>query len=204
MGGYLANTKMQQMHSPQEYVGMVVSNLTNAILTLYSKGARKFAFLGLLPLGCIPGMRSLANDPNGGCLEAVSSMSRAHNAAMSKEFKGLASVLPGLKIADSNLYDFMKDRLDNPSKYGFKEAVKVCCGGVSRCGEKKEMQEYELCENPKEYIWWDLYHPTERIHQQFAEVMWRGLDGYIQSINLQNLFHKEEPVVVIADEIDEL
>eukprot|EP01018_Ginkgo_biloba_P027908 Gb_32388 [translate_table: standard] len=209
MGGYLANPKMQQLHPPQEYVGMVVSNLTNAIQNLYTKGARKFGNLGLASLGCLPIIRAMANDPNGGCLQAASDLSRAHNGALSQAFKGLASVLPDLKIADSNFYDFLKDRMDNPSKYGFKEGVKACCGsgpygGVFSCGGKREVKEYELCEDPKEYIWWDSYHPTERIHQQFAEAMWGGSDGSIQPFNLRNLFQQEESNDVVGDSIDEL
>lgn len=31
MGGYLGNPKVREIHNPQEYVGMVIGNLTNAI-----------------------------------------------------------------------------------------------------------------------------------------------------------------------------
>ncbi|KAH9305593.1 hypothetical protein KI387_009997, partial [Taxus chinensis] len=117
LGGYLANPEIQQLHPPQEYVGMVVTNVTKAIQILYSKGARKFGNLGLSALGCLPIMRAMANDPNGGCLAAASAMAAAHNSALSTAFQGLASVLPGLTIADSNFYDFLNDRLEQPSKY---------------------------------------------------------------------------------------
>lgn len=31
MGGYLGNPKMQQLHQPEEYMGMVIGNLTAAL-----------------------------------------------------------------------------------------------------------------------------------------------------------------------------
>lgn len=34
MGGYLGNPKMQELHPPEEYIGMVVGNLTQAIQVL--------------------------------------------------------------------------------------------------------------------------------------------------------------------------
>ncbi|GLJ10869.1 hypothetical protein SUGI_0136920 [Cryptomeria japonica] len=193
LGGYLGNPKMQELHPPEEYVGMVVTNVTKAIQILYSKGARKFGHLGLSPLGCLPIMRAIASDPNGGCLGVGSVLARSHNSALSTAFRALASALPGLTIADSNFFDFLNDRLEKPSEYGFKEGVKACCGsgpygGIFSCGGQREEKEYEVCEDPKNYVWWDAYHVTESIHKQFAEAMWAGSDAVIQPTNLRELF----------------
>nr|XP_016459169.1 PREDICTED: GDSL esterase/lipase 5-like [Nicotiana tabacum] len=76
MGG-LTKKCSQQLHGPEEYLGMVVGNLTQE---LYEKGARKFGFLSLSPLGCLPALRAL--NPGGGCFEAASDLALAHNNAL--------------------------------------------------------------------------------------------------------------------------
>lgn len=36
MGGYLGNPRVRELHNPEEYIGMVIGNLTNAIQVSYS------------------------------------------------------------------------------------------------------------------------------------------------------------------------
>ena len=45
MGGYLGNPKMQELYNPEQYVGMVIGNLTQAIQVslkylLFTAGSR--------------------------------------------------------------------------------------------------------------------------------------------------------------------
>lgn len=45
MGGYLGNPKMQELHPPQEYIGMVVGNLTQTIQVSFFPLIFLFLFL---------------------------------------------------------------------------------------------------------------------------------------------------------------
>lgn len=91
----------------------------------------------------------------------------------------------------------------------FKDGVNACCGagpygGVYSCGGTKKATEYQLCENPHEYIWWDSFHPTERIHEQFAKALWDGPPFSVGPYNLQELFwSKEKKRMTIADIVDD-
>ncbi|KHN49083.1 hypothetical protein glysoja_033293 [Glycine soja] len=77
---------MQKSLNPQQFVGMVIGNLTQAIQvslisrklkmryqSLHEKGARKFGFVGFSPLSCLPALRALNLKANkSGCFEAAS------------------------------------------------------------------------------------------------------------------------------------
>ncbi|CAJ1975715.1 unnamed protein product [Sphenostylis stenocarpa] len=208
MGGYLGNPKMQEIYNPEQYVGMVIGNLTQAIQTLYEKGARKFGFLSLSPLGCLPALRALNPEANkGGCFEAASALALAHNNAFSNVLTSLDHFLQGFMYSNSNFYDWLRDRIDNPTKYGFKDGVNACCGsgpygGMFSCGGRKKVTEFSLCDNGGDHVWWDAFHPTENIHHQFAKALWNGPSSSVGPYNLQTLFSNNQIKLTIADIVD--
>lgn len=85
---------------------------------LYSQGARKVAYLGLGPLGCLPGVRIAAQDSKGGCLPAGLALAQAHNQGVALAIKYLQAQLPDLTIAYANFFDFLSQRQENPASYG--------------------------------------------------------------------------------------
>lgn len=83
---------------------------------------------------------------------------------------------------------------------GFKDGVNACCGsgpygGVFSCGGTKKVIEYfSLCDNVGEYVWWDSFHPTEKIHEQFAKEMWNGSPCSVRPYTLEDFFSKNEMI----------
>ena len=78
---------------------------------------------------------------------------------------------------------------------GFKEGKAACCGmgpfrGVFSCGGKRVVKEYELCENPSDYLFWDSYHLTESAYKQFAAQMWShtGSSNTVRPYAMRDLF----------------
>ncbi|KAL9314588.1 hypothetical protein ACSQ67_020040 [Phaseolus vulgaris] len=207
MGGYLGNPKMQETYNPEQYIGMVIGNLTQAIQILYEKGGRKFGFLSLSPLGCLPALRALNPGTNkDGCFEAASALALAHNNALSNVLRSLDQVNEGFMYTNSNFYDWLQDRIDNPTNYGFKDGVNACCGsgpygGIFTCGGTKKVTEFSLCDNAGDHVWWDAFHPTEKIHQQFAMALWNGPCSSVGPYNLEKLFNNEINLT-IADVVD--
>ncbi|KAG4949512.1 hypothetical protein AAZX31_15G173500 [Glycine max] len=207
MGGYLGNPKMQESYNPEQYIRMVIGNLTQAIQTLYEKGARKFGFLSLSPLGCLPALRALNPEANkDGCFEAASALALAHNNALSNVLTSLEHVLEGFMYSNSNFYDWLRERIDDPPNYGFNDGVNACCGsgpygGVFTCGGTKKIKEFSLCDNVGDFVWWDSFHPTEKIHEQFAKALWNGPASSVGPYNLENFFNKEIKLT-IADVVD--
>ncbi|XP_028207853.1 GDSL esterase/lipase 5-like [Glycine soja] len=95
-----------------------------------------------------------------------------------------------------NFYDALLELMKYPSKYGSKEGNVACCGGGPymgdySCGGKREIEEYELCNNVDEYVFFDSPHPTESTAEHFAQLMWNGNKDVIDFYNLKQLFHVE-------------
>ncbi|XP_057767902.1 GDSL esterase/lipase 5-like [Salvia miltiorrhiza] len=206
LGGYLGNPIMQQLYHPEQYVGMVVGNLTSTIQEVYKKGGRKFGFLGLSPLGCLPVMRAINPRGEGGCFEEANSLALAHNNALTTVLKNLEYILKDFKYSNSHFYTWLLDRINSPSNYGFKEGENACCGsgpfgGIFSCGGMKKMTAYDLCDDTDGYVWWDSFHPTQRIHQQFAQALWDGPRAAVEPYTLRDLFFFSP--ITVADIVDD-
>ncbi|KAI3455666.1 hypothetical protein Pfo_012329 [Paulownia fortunei] len=175
---FLLNSSMLESYPHSQYVEMVIGNLSIAVKAIYKRGGRKFVFLNLGDLGCLPGLRNLKPETDDGdCLEEASDLAKLHNKALNKLLSKMEQQLDGFKYF---LYDFksnLAQRITQPSKYGFKEGKKACCGtgrfnGIFSCGGKRLVKDFDLCENPSEFIFWDSYHLTERVYKQMADQMW--------------------------------
>ncbi|KAK9281953.1 hypothetical protein L1049_004862 [Liquidambar formosana] len=190
---FATNSSVLQSYSREEYVQLVIGNFTSVIKEIYEKGGRKFGFLGLGPLGCLPVVKLLVPGSTGDCLEEVTVLANLHNRALSETLKKLESQLKGFMYSILDFNTSAIERMNNPSKYGFKEGKIACCGtgpygGVPSCGGQRTVKEYELCENVSEYVFFDSSHPTERANQQYAELMWSGTPNVTGPHNLKALF----------------
>ncbi|PKI56519.1 hypothetical protein CRG98_023045 [Punica granatum] len=82
--------------------------------------------------------------------------------------------------------------LGSSSRTRFKEVKEACCGsgpyrGRTSCGGRRG-EEYKLCPNPSDYIYFDSGHPPEKANQYYAELMWSGSTNVIGPYNLEELF----------------
>ncbi|KAF5466290.1 hypothetical protein F2P56_016231 [Juglans regia] len=187
---YTANSSLFQSYSPEEYVDMVIGNLTTVIEGIHKEGGRKFAFLYLGPLGCRPAARAINA---GECEEEITALVKLHNKALSHVLQKLESQLKGFKYSITDIYSIGSEITNNPLKYGFKEGEAACCGsgpyrGISTCGSVNgSVQGYELCENPSDYVTFDTSHPTERTNLLYAKAMWNGNQSVTWPYNIKAL-----------------
>ncbi|KAI9119820.1 hypothetical protein K1719_009209 [Acacia pycnantha] len=165
------NSSFMKLFS-QQYVGMVIGNLTAAIKDVYEKGGRKFWVPNLAPLGCAPAFRAIKNS----CWEEANALIKLHNKELSKMLQKLETQLEGFKYSTSDYYSFLLDVINSPSRLGLKEAKKACCGN------------FEACEAPSDYVFIDVLHPTERVFQEFARIVWNGTRNQTWPYNLKELF----------------
>ncbi|PKI50408.1 hypothetical protein CRG98_029158 [Punica granatum] len=191
---FLANSTLFHSQSHEQYVAMVIGNLTSVIKGIYSKGGRKFGFVNLGPLGCFPLVRALAGTA-GSCSKELNKLVKRHNGALKKALQKIGSELDEFKYSNFHIFDVLMENIDNPSEFGFKEGKQACCGsgpyrGRSSCGGKNGETEYELCADPSEYVFFDSGHPPERANQQYAELMWRGSARVTGPYNLEKLFKR--------------
>ncbi|KAM5579691.1 GDSL esterase/lipase 1 [Rosa sericea] len=192
---YIFGTNSSIQHPHREFVGTVLGNITAAIKEIYNKGGRKFGFLSLDPLGCIPYSRALEKRQKDGCFEEITPYVELHNEELPKLLQKLETELKGFRYSISNYNEFLSDRINNPSKYGFKEGKVACCGsgpyrGSFSCGGQRGTKEYDLCPNASEYVFFDSGHPTERVNQKFAMLFWSGTPNFTAPYNLKALFER--------------
>ncbi|CAI0419284.1 unnamed protein product [Linum tenue] len=182
MSPFLTNSSSSLLFhaSSSRFVAMVLANLTAVVKDIYGMGGRKFVFMNVPTLGCLPAMRLLMKNPNGKCYEEqVSELAKLHNARLSTVvLPRLARELKGFKYS---LFDFstsLHRRMTHPSNYGLKEGEEACCGtgkwrGIDSCGGKRSVKkEFEVCNNPTEYLFWDSFHLTDTAYHQMAREIW--------------------------------
>ncbi|CAK7338924.1 unnamed protein product [Dovyalis caffra] len=152
---FTSNSAMLKSHSREEYVKMVIGNTTTMIQEIYKIGGRKFGLLNLAAIGCVPALRALKLTTTGGsgCMDEVTVLAKLHNRKIHKAFEELEGQLKGFKYSIFDSYTATNERLNNPSKYGFKEVKMACCGsgpyrGYITCG----LEDYELCEDVSQYL----------------------------------------------------
>ncbi|KNA22654.1 hypothetical protein SOVF_031320 [Spinacia oleracea] len=194
MSLFLTNSSTHLTHNKSQYVSMVINNITSVVNEIYKTGGRKFGFLNLPPVGCFPALRMLNPQGNDECQTEVSSYIKLHNKAISIALKDLAKDLPGFKFALFDYYTSTLQRVNHPSKFGYKEGKTACCGtgrfrGVSSCGGRRPVKEYELCKNINDHIFWDSLHYTEKASKQITDEMWSNINYIHGSYTIKDLFH---------------
>lgn len=189
------NSSIFKSHTPQEYVAMVVGNITSVLMKIHKEGGRKIGILNLGPLGCFPRLRlvNMAAGGKGECQEEATALAKLHNALLSQRLQLLQKQLKDFKYAYFDFFTTYIARLHNPSKFGLKEVKSACCGsgpyrGYFSCGGKRGMEKYELCHNPNDYLFFDAEHPSETANLQCAQAMWGGPPNVTGPYNVRSLF----------------
>ncbi|KAL5583402.1 hypothetical protein UlMin_015844 [Ulmus minor] len=188
----VTNSSVIRSYSREEFVGQVIGNISEVIQDIYKIGGRKFGFLNLVPLDCVPMTRAIEGK-NGACFDQFTPFLELHDKEFSNLLQKQQSKLKGFKYSILDFNTFLKERIDHPSKYGFKESKVACCGSgpyraIPSCGGKGGITEYELCDNVNDYVFFDLVHPTEKVYQQFSKLVWNGKLSIKGGYNLKALF----------------
>nr|KAJ0203092.1 hypothetical protein LSAT_V11C500291580 [Lactuca sativa] len=183
----------------EQYVEMVIGNLTDVFKEIHAKGGRKIG-IGTVPaIGCWPNTR--AERPDNTCNEELNIIASQHNHALLHKLQDLGQQLEGFMFANYDISTAINKRMKNPSKYGcFKVGDSACCGsgplrGFFSCGGKRGIREFELCDNPDDYLFFDSLHPSEAAVRQFAELFWNGDSKFTSPYNFKTLFQGVGPQI---------
>lgn len=185
------NESILYPYTHEEYVGMVIGNLTDVFKGIHERGGRKIGIVTVPPIGCWPSVR--AGRPDNTCSEEIDIIVSLHNQELSQKLQELENQLEGFMYAKYDLNTAIRKRMKNPSKYGFKVGDSACCGsgpfgGIYSCGGKRGVKEFKLCKNASDYFFFDSNHPNEVASQQFANMFWNGDSSVTSPYNLKALF----------------
>ncbi|XP_031266797.1 GDSL esterase/lipase 1-like [Pistacia vera] len=167
---------------------MVVANLTNGFKEIYNMGGRKFAIQSVGPLGCLPVIKAVHTDTNGSCVENFLTHANQNNKALSNQLSKMAKELSGFKYSIMDYFFNLLYRINNPTKYGFKEGKIACCGSGPYNGLNCGGGSYKLCSNPSDYLFFDGGHTSQKANLQIAELIWSGVPNVTGPYNVKQLF----------------
>eukprot|EP01018_Ginkgo_biloba_P035947 Gb_31208 [translate_table: standard] len=163
---YLINPIRRLHFNIDQYEDFLVEIVSNFVKELYSLGGRRISVGGVPPMGCLPVERTMNFFGNSECMEGLNQVAFSFNTKLQVVVEDLKSVLSGLKIVYSDVYDVMFDVAGNPSEYGFDEEWRGCCAtGTLELGYLCNEWSQFTCLNASNHMFWDSVHPTERFYE---------------------------------------
>ncbi|XP_051196187.1 GDSL esterase/lipase At5g37690 [Lolium perenne] len=156
-------------YTHDQFIRLLVATLDRQLKRLYGLGARKVAFNGLPPLGCIPAQR--VKSATGECLEHVNSYAVQFNAAAKKLLDGMNARLPGAQMGLADCYSVVMELIQHPQKHGFTTSDTSCCGVDTKVGGLC-LPDSTPCRDRKAYVFWDAYHTSDAANRVIADRLW--------------------------------
>uniref|UniRef100_A0ACD5YTS2 Uncharacterized protein n=1 Tax=Avena sativa TaxID=4498 RepID=A0ACD5YTS2_AVESA len=156
-------------YTHDQFIRLLVATLDRQLKRLYGLGARKVAFNGLPPLGCIPAQR--VKSATGECLDHVNSYAVQFNAAAKKLLDGMNARLPGAQMALADCYSVVMELIQHPQKHGFTTSDTSCCGVDTKVGGLC-LPDSTPCRDRKAYVFWDAYHTSDAANRIIADRLW--------------------------------
>ncbi|KVI02956.1 Lipase, GDSL [Cynara cardunculus var. scolymus] len=156
---------------PEQLIANLTATYSIHLQSLYDLGARKFALIGIPPLGCCPIERFInltLLQGDGGCVMAMNDLAQAFHASTESLLQNFSSTNQGVVYSLGNTYNTILNFIDNPRANGFRVVETACCGNGTFNAEKKCERGSKLCVNRDEYLFWDEFHPTQAASRQAA------------------------------------
>ncbi|XP_019420772.1 PREDICTED: uncharacterized protein LOC109330963 [Lupinus angustifolius] len=185
-----SQTPFRRGYDIQSYTDLMASEASNFLQKLYGLGARKIGVFNVPVIGCVPSQRTIGGGIMRACSDFSNQVAILFNSKLSFQMESLQTKLFDAKFVYLDSYNPLLDILQNPSKYGFEEADRGCCGtGNIEVGILCNPYSINTCSNSSNYIFWDSYHPTEKTYHVLSSLV---LDHKIKDfsnhmMNLSNL-----------------
>ncbi|XP_022139622.1 GDSL esterase/lipase At4g26790-like [Momordica charantia] len=156
--------------SVEEYENFLAGAAGMFVRELHGLGARKMSIGGLPPMGCLPLERSSRVVFGGGCVEKYNRVARDFNGKLMELVEKMEKELRGIQIVFSNPFDILSDMIDHPSKFGFSNSARACCGtGRFEMGFLCSKINPFTCSDANKYVFWDAFHPTQKANSIMAK-----------------------------------
>ncbi|KAJ9690562.1 hypothetical protein PVL29_012954 [Vitis rotundifolia] len=151
------------------YQHFLMQQVEQLIQNLWDQGARRIAFVGLPPIGCLPVVITLNSDNaflQRGCIEELSLVAKDYNSKLQNKLKAIQKNLAhlGSKIFYIDIYGPVTNMIRGYDKFGFEEVTNGCCGsGIVEASFLCNPNSY-VCPDASKYVFWDSIHPTEKTY----------------------------------------
>ncbi|KZV19694.1 GDSL esterase/lipase [Dorcoceras hygrometricum] len=186
LGYFKPDSRNSNKTPPQQYIALMLSTMQQLLKGLQGLGARKFLFIGLPPIGCAPKQRSLGNNTDV-CNEQVNFWANEYNRGFTHMLQQLKLELNNFHYSYFDTYSVFLNFIHNPTYYGLKDIKAACCGLGKLRAEIPCTPISQYCSNRNEYLFWDIYHPTEAAVRIFVDILFAGSGRHLFPITLQQL-----------------
>ena len=177
-------------------VETLVAVQVNTIEQLIVKGARHIGWGTLPDLTITPCFHNSHATPK--ILEAVAH----HNKLITQHRNELEEAFPQVKITFVDGYAAMKLFFENAGTFGFTVTDRGCTNvKIPGCDDKGGRSiieigdgDFEVCEKPEQFFFWDDMHPTTRAYEHMATYLCVsfGVKGYWTDCRLPQDFNREK------------
>ncbi|XP_074269879.1 GDSL esterase/lipase At5g45960-like [Silene latifolia] len=174
----IVESPLQPFTAPT-YLRFLLDKSKSFIQGLKDRGAEMIAIVGLPPIGCLPAVMTIHMTTQRRCVESLSSLAIDFNHLLINELNIMQASQPISMLVYADIYAPLLDQIIHPTKYGFDEVNKGCCGtGLLEasfiCNSLMNM-----CSDRSKYIFWDAIHPTERSYSLIFEALRPLLDSIL-------------------------
>ncbi|GLJ22975.1 hypothetical protein SUGI_0433430 [Cryptomeria japonica] len=183
---YYINPLTRGMYTIEQFQDLLLESLSEFIRNVSREGATKIAIVGLPPFGCLPSQITLHNITGNNCFEEFNEVASSFNAKIKALIENIKPDYPGVLIFYEDLYDKLLDIIKSPTKYGFVEARRGCCGtGLLETAILCNPSTIS-CPDPSTYVFWDSFHPTTECYQIIANDLFQQALAAINSPTTRN------------------
>ncbi len=184
------------------YVEHAIDGLLFSTKSLINAGARKVVIFGSADIAKTPFYNKTSDAPY------LDEIIKLHNANLAAQVNILKETYPHVKFTYIDIAERMNEIISAPAQYGIKETVEPCIdlplptaafGPTSNARKAyghnlvleylehthslvggKLQTNFNQCENVDDYFFWDVVHPTAKVHKMLADGICQALseDGY--------------------------
>lgn len=141
-----------------------IGNLSFALNSLATFGARNFLVVNLPNLGSLPYTRNRQNASN------LNTLTSLHNASLTATLNTFGQSLDfDLNIWQVDANSLLSAAIDNPAQFGFTNVTNACLGNLSCILGGRQVQD--------QYLFWDGTHPTTVAHERIGELAYAELQS---------------------------
>ncbi|CAI0468970.1 unnamed protein product [Linum tenue] len=165
--------------------GSGILDTTGLSPNLLKLGARKFGIATVAPIGCCPSQRLFNRTL--GCLEELNDLALAFHPRVTQLMYKLSSEYHDMKFSIGNAFLMTINVINHPNRFGFKDGGGACCGQGALNAQAPCTPTASLCPIRDDYLFWDLFHPTQKAAQLAAVTLYSGPPFFVAPINFKQL-----------------
>ncbi|MBE9104066.1 SGNH/GDSL hydrolase family protein [Nostoc cf. edaphicum LEGE 07299] len=147
-----------------------VGNLSTALTSLVTDGARDIMVVNLPDLGKLPFANFDSQRSN-----LFNTFSSTHNSSLNTTLKSLRQQLsPDINIMELNVNSLFDRIIAAPDEFGFTNVTNSCISKDLSVVPIDVPTQQVLC-NPEKFVFWDEVHPTTTTHKLIGELAFSSL-----------------------------